>query len=98
MNMITRGVSDIRGMRGLNTRPGPMTESSGLLQLYRLAAEKDNLLKKLAWIRRQKDQTEKRLSEIASTMQAVKKVVEDKANRELVSNAHPEGRRTLIEY
>ncbi len=98
MNMLTRGVSDIRGIRGLNTRPGPMTESSGLLKLYRLAAEKDNLLKKLSWVRRQQDQTDKRLSEIASAMQKVKKVVEDKATKELISNSHPELRHTRIEY
>ena len=79
--MIIRGISDIKGIRRLNTRPGPVTESSGLLKMYRLAAEKDNLLKKLAWVRRQQEQAEKRLAEIASTIQAVKQVVEERASR-----------------
>jgi hypothetical protein len=96
--MITRGVGDIKGIRRVNTRPGPVTESSGLLALYRLATEKDSLQKKLAWVRRQQDQTEKRLSEIAQTMQAVKKTVEARTNRELASDVHSDPHNTRITY
>lgn len=82
VTMITRGVSDLRGIRSLNTRPGPITESIGLLKLYQLAAEKDNVLKKLAWVKRQQDQAEKRLAEITRAMQALQQVLEEKARRE----------------
>ena len=96
--MITRGVSDIRGIRSLNTRPGPITESRGLLKLYQLAAEKDNLMKKLAWVKQQEDQTEKRLSEIAHAMHTVKKTVEERAKREPASDSHAGFRGTFIKY
>jgi hypothetical protein len=76
--MKTKGVSEIRGIRSLNTRPGPITESSGLLKLHQLATEKENLHKRLAWISGQRNQTEKRLAEIAQAMQASKKRVEEK--------------------
>ncbi len=95
--MLTKGVSDIRGVRGLHTRPGPVTESSGLLRLYRLAVEKDGLLKKQAWVRRQQEQTEKRLAEIASTMQTVKQLVEERSDRE-PSSPTRSGSRARIEY
>ncbi len=92
--MITKGVRDIRGVRSLNTRPGPITESSGFLQLYQLAAEQENLLKKIAWVKQQKDQTEKRLSEITHAMHAV----EEKAKRGLVSNVPSGLCRVFIKY
>ncbi|MGB8345525.1 MAG: hypothetical protein WCD86_11615 [Ktedonobacteraceae bacterium] len=96
--MIARGISDIKGIRRVNTRPGPITESSGLLKLYLLAAEKDTVQKKLAWVGRQQEQAEKRLSEIAHTMQTVKKSVEEIAGRESTSNAHTRSHTTFIEY
>ncbi|MGZ3749576.1 MAG: hypothetical protein ACXVCD_19720 [Pseudobdellovibrionaceae bacterium] len=96
--MLPKGISDIRRMRSLNTRSGPITESSELLKLYQLAAEKDNLMKKREWVRRQQDQTEKRLSEIAYAMQAIKKTIEEKAKREAISNPHSRFRNTIIKY
>jgi hypothetical protein len=96
--MIVRGVSDIKGIRRVNTRPGQITESSGLLQLYLLATEKDNVQKRLAWVGRQKDQAEKRLSEIAHTMQAVKQVVEKKASLGPASPVRSKARNVSIEY
>jgi hypothetical protein len=96
--MIPKGLSDIKGIRGLNTRPGPITGSNELLRLYRLAAEKDNLMKKLEWVKRQKDQTEKRLSEIAHSMHTAKKTVEEKVEREAASNSHSGFGSTLITY
>ncbi len=86
--MITKGASDIRGVRSLNTRPGPITVSRGFLKLYQLAAEKDNLMKKLEWVKRQDDQTKRRLSEIAHGMHTMKKVVEEKARKEPVLNSN----------
>ena len=96
--MITKGASDIRGIRSLNTRPGPITESSGLLKLYQLSAEKDNLKKKLEWVKRQDDQAKKRLSEIAHAMHAVKKIVEEKSKKEPTLNSNPGLRGAFIKY
>jgi hypothetical protein len=92
--MIIKGVSDIRGMRDVNTRPGPLRESDAFLVLYKLSAEKNHLLKKLQWVRRQKDQTEQRLSEIAHTVHTV----ESKRKRVSIPNTRPEFRSAFIEY
>ena len=96
--MITKGASAIRGIRSLNTRPGPITESSGLLKLHQLAAEKENLMKKLEWIQAQKDQTEKRLSEIAHTMHAVENTIGAMTKREPTSSSNAGLRSTFITY
>ena len=96
--MITKGASDIRGIRSLNTRPGPITESSGLLKLYQLSAEKDNLKKKLEWVKRQEDQAKKRLSEIVHAMHTVKKIVEEKSKKEPTLNSNPGLRGAFIKY
>ena len=96
--MKIRGVSEIRGVRGLNTRPGPITESSGLLKLHQLAAEKENLIKKLDWIQGQKNQTEKRLAEIGRAMDAVEQAVEQRAKREPVSTSPARFHGTFIKY
>jgi hypothetical protein len=92
--MIAKGVSDIKGIHSINTKPGPITESNGFLMLYRLAVEKDNLMKRLAWARRRKAQTERRLSEIVFTMHAV----EERVKRESASKPNSESRSTLIRY
>lgn len=96
--MIAKGASDIRGVHSLNTRPGPITESSGHLKLYQLAAERDNLMKKLEWVKRQNDQTKRRLSEIAHGMHMMKKVVERRAKAEPVLNSNPGVRGMPIQY
>ena len=92
--MIIKGASDVKGIRSLSTRPGRITEKSGFLRLYQLSAEKDNLLRKVVWVRRQKDQTEKRLAEIAHVM----RVIDESIDREPASNANSELRSTFIEY
>jgi predicted nuclease with TOPRIM domain len=96
--MITKGVSHIGGIRSLQSRPGQNTESGRLLKLHQLAAEKENLMKKLAWIKGQQDQTEKRLSEIALAMQAIEEKAGKKAKREPVSHTQTGLRKTFIEY
>lgn len=96
--MITKGAGVIRGVHSLNTRPGPITERSGLLKLQQLATEKENLLKKLEWLQAQKDQTEKRLSEIAHTMHSFEKTIEERAKRESASTSHSGVRSTIIKY
>lgn len=87
--MIAKGASQIRGIRSLNTSPGPLTESKALLRLYLMAVEKDNLMKKLEWISQQRGQTEKRLAEIAHAMNGVQKTMDETARREPASGAHP---------
>lgn len=96
--MIIKGASAIRGLRSLNTRPGPITESSGLLKLHQLATEKENLLKKLQWIQAQNEQANKRLSEIAHTMYVVDKTVRGKAKRDQLSSPTVSSRSTIIKY
>ena len=96
--MRTRGASAIKGIRSLNTRPGPISESGGLLKLHQLAAEKENLLKKLEWIQAQKDQTEKRLTEIARATHAIEKTLREKAKRESITNATAALHDTFISY
>mgnify|MGYP001605085261 FL=1 len=96
--MITKGASDIRGVHSINTRQGPITESSGHLKLYQLSAERDNLMKKLEWVKRQNDQTKRRLSEIAHGMHMMKRIVERKAKAEPVLNSNPGFRGASIKY
>lgn len=96
--MINKGVSNLRGVRSLTTRPGPITESSGLLKLHQLATEKENLLKKLVLIQGQKDQTEKRLAEIARAMSTLEQVVEEKARKQPTSTFHTGHSGTFIKY
>jgi hypothetical protein len=92
--MIIKGVSEIRGIRGLNTKAGRISEANAYLELYQLATEKDHLMKKLQWVGWQKNQTERRLSEIARTIH----VVEKRARRALTSTPHSEFRSRFIEY
>ena len=96
--MITKGASDIRGIHSINTKPGPITESSGHLKLYQLAAERDNLMKKLEWVKRQDDQTKRRLSEIVHGMHMMKRIVERKSKAEPVLNSNPGFRGASIKY
>jgi hypothetical protein len=92
--MIIKGVSDIRGIHRLHTRPGSSRESDALLELYQLATENDHLQKKLQWVRRQKNQTENRLSEIAHAAHLVEKRRQNKAT----ANVQPELHNTFLEY
>lgn len=93
VNMIIKGVSDIRGVHGMNTRPGPVRESKAFLELYQLATEKEHLMSKLQRIRHQKDQTEKRLAEIGYIANAVEK---KRATRK--STVHADFRSRFLEY
>ena len=96
--MITKGVSHIGGVHSLQSRPGQKTESSELLKLHQLAAEKESLMKKLAWIKGQKDQAEKRLSEIVLAMRTIEKDVEKRASKEPISGVQADLHTTFIKY
>jgi hypothetical protein len=78
VSMTARGIGDIRGIRSVHTRPGPLTESRGFLKLYQLATEKEHVMKKLAWASRQSRQAETRLSEIQREIQ----LIEGRAKRQ----------------
>jgi hypothetical protein len=92
--MIIKGVSDIRGIRRLHMRPGSSRKSGELLELYQLSTENDHLQKKLQWVRRQKDQTEKRLSEIAYAAHLIERRGQNKAATVVQSQVHT----TFLEY
>ena len=89
-----QGLGDIKGQRSLNHKPGPMTTTGGFLSLYQFSVENDSLIQKLAWINRQKDQTEKRLSTVLHVIHAV----EEKTHQALTSNAHTEIHHPFIKY
>ncbi len=92
--MTPKGVSDIRGLRALTTSPGLISESKTHLKLYHLSAEKAHLQRKRGWIRRQDEQTEKRLADIT---QAIHRI-EERARREPSSHPYPGFRRPFIQY
>jgi hypothetical protein len=77
----------------MNTRPGPVRESKAFLELYQLATEKEHLMSKLQRVKHQKDQTEKRLAEIAYIANAVEK---KRVARK--STVHADFRSRFLEY
>lgn len=62
--MIPKGSGSIRGFHSLNTRPGSQTQSEVLRRMYVLACEEEHLKNKKEWLKRQKEQTLRRLKEI----------------------------------
>jgi len=93
-----KGPSDIKGLRSLHTRPGPITESSKLLRLYQLSVEKDSITKKLERIKQQKVQTENRLAEITSAIHNSIHLLEEATKRQANFHSAANVRRTYIEY
>lgn len=101
--MISKGVGDIRGMRSVNTRPGPVRETDALRRLYLLACEKTNLEKRKRLGERQIRQATKRLAEIKMQMMKLKggmKKYEGGNLSEVVAVANPgEGaKRSSLSY
>jgi len=76
--MISKGAGSIRGLHSLNTRPGVQTQSEILRRMYILACEEENLKKKTEWLKRQKDQTLRRLGEVGHTMGFLRNKVSEK--------------------
>lgn len=66
--MIPKGTGDVRSLRSLNTRPGPITEGDAFRRLYLLACEKSGLEKKKRFGERQVRQASKRLGEVKMQM------------------------------
>lgn len=92
--MIPKGLGDIKGLRSINNKPGPLTNKDGFLRLYQLSAEKDSLKKKLEWVNRQKAQTEKRIATVAEAIHTI----EHQTHRALISDTYTEVRHPFIEY
>jgi len=72
--MISKGIGDIRSIHSINTRPGPMTEKTVLLQLYKLASQKANFQKKKEWAERQRIQAIRHLVDIQREIGKLKKL------------------------
>lgn len=70
--MIPKGAGDVRNLRSLNTRPGPITEGDAFRRLYLLACEKSGLEKKKRFGERQVRQASKRLGEVKMQMMKLK--------------------------
>ena len=85
--MISKGAGSIRGLHSLNTRPGAQTQSEILRRMYILACEEENLKNKTEWLKRQKDQTSRRLGEIGHTMGSLKSRVSEKQKETMKGNS-----------
>ena len=76
--MITKGIGDIRTSQTIKTRPGPLTEKSLLLRLYKLASQKTNFQKKKEWAERQRVQAVRHLIDVQRQIGMLKKVAMEK--------------------
>lgn len=74
--MIPKGLNDIRGIRSLNTRPGPVKENDAFRSLYLLACEKASLEKRKRLGERQIRQASRRLGEVKMQMMKMRGVAE----------------------
>lgn len=72
--MIPKGIGDIRSLHTINTRPGPMTEKSLLLRLYKLASQKANFQNKKEWAERQRIQAIRHLVDVQREITWLKKM------------------------
>lgn len=72
--MIPKGIGDIRTSQTIKTRPGPLTEESLLLRLYKLASQKANFQKKKEWAERQRFQAIRHLIDVQGQISMLKKL------------------------
>lgn len=79
--MITKGIGDIRTSQSIKTRPGPLTEESILLRLYKLASQKANFQKKKEWAERQRIQAIRHLIDVQREMGSLKKFALEKIGK-----------------
>lgn len=101
--MIPKGTGDIRNLRSLNTRPGPVTEGDAFRRLYLLACEKFGLEKKKRFGERQARQAAKRLAEVKMQMMKLRGVSEkfkggNPEETAFVANPKSEVKRTSLGY
>ncbi|MBU0570393.1 hypothetical protein KKB40_06505 [Patescibacteria group bacterium] len=71
--MISKGIGDIRSLQTINTRPGPMTEKSLLLRLFKLASQKANFKNKKEWAERQRAQAIRHLKDTQRHIDTLKR-------------------------
>lgn len=84
--MIPKGAGSIRGVHSVNTRPGAQTQSDILRRMYILACEEEHLENKTEWLKRQKDQTLRRLGEIGHAMGFLKNRVSERQRETMKGN------------
>lgn len=87
--MIPKGAGSIRGLHSLNTRPGSQKQSDVLRRMFILACEEEHLKNKTEWLKRQKDQAARRLSEVWHALNSLKGRIEKK-QKEMVKGANSE--------
>jgi len=88
--MIPKGAGSMRGVHSLNTRPGAQTQSEILRRMYVLACEEEHLKNKTEWIKRQKDQTLRRLGEVWHALGFLKSKVSERQKE--TTKGNPGGR------
>lgn len=79
--MLPKGSGSIRGLHSINTRPGAQTRSEILRRMYLLACEEGHLERKTEWLKRQKEQTQRRLGEIWHALGFLKVGLEKKEKK-----------------
>lgn len=79
--MVNKGMGDIRTSQTIKTRPGPLTEESVLLRLYKLASQKANFQKKKEWAERQRFQAIRHLVDIQREMGNLRKFALEKIGK-----------------
>lgn len=85
--MIPKGAGSIRGVHSLNTRPGAQSQPDILRRMYILACEEEHLKNKTEWLKRQKDQTVRRLGEIGHALGFLKNRVSEKEKETMKGNS-----------
>ena len=84
--MIPKGAGSIRSLHSLNTRPGAQSQPDILRRMYILACEKAHLENKTEWLKRQGDQTIRRLGEIGHAMGFLKNRVSKEEKETMKGN------------
>lgn len=84
--MIPKGAGSIRSLHSLNTRPGAQSQPDILRRMYILACEKAHLENKTEWLKRQGDQTVRRLVEIGHAMGFLKNRVSKEEKETIKGN------------
>lgn len=84
--MIPKGAGSIRSLHSINSRPGAQTQPDILRRMYILACEKAHLENKTEWLKRQGDQTVRRLGEIVRAMGFLKNRVSEKEKETMKGN------------
>ena len=96
--MIPKGAGSIRSLHSLNTRPGAQSQPDILRRMYILACEKAHLEKKTEWLKRQGDQTVRRLGEIGHALGFLKNRVSEKEKETMKGNPGGKFHSVFLKY